>query len=100
MNWIEIIEIRTQQKSKEKLEVELQKLLTEINKEKKGFNVKIYNRMNLETDFIILIVNESEKVLVGNNQLGVRLNEALKEFGMVNYSKWLELKPQSVQQKN
>jgi len=91
MNGIEIIEIRTLHKTKERLEIELQRILSELKKESGKLNVKIFSRINLETDFVILIMNESDRITNGESQLGIRLNEALKDFGMVNYSKWHEL---------
>ena len=59
MNWIEIIEIRVLYKTKEKLEIELQKILMDINKEAGYPELKIYSRINLDTDFVILIMNSS-----------------------------------------
>ena len=91
MNWIEIIEIRALHRTREKLETELQKILADVNKDSGGLDVKIYSRMNLDTDFVILIMNVSGRELNGESQLGIRLNEGLKDFGMVNYSIWNEL---------
>lgn len=91
MNWIEIIEIRALYKTKEKLETELQRILTEIKMEEGNMELRIYSRMNLETDFIILIMNVSGSEGSEENQLGIRLNEGLKDYGMVNYSKWHEM---------
>ena len=91
MNGIEIIEIRALHKVKERLETELQEILSDLNQEPGKLNVKIYSRINLETDFMILIMNVSDGIPSGESQLGLRLNEALKDFGMVNYSKWHEL---------
>ena len=91
MNWIEIIEIRALHRTREKLETELQKILADVNKDSGGLDVKIYSRMNLDTDFVILIMNVSGRELNGESQLGIRLNEGLKDYGMVNYSIWNEL---------
>ena len=91
MNGIEIIEIRALHKVKERLETELQEILSDLNQEPGKLNVKIYSRINLETDFMILIMNVSDGIPSGESQLGLRLNEALKDFGMVNDSKWHEL---------
>ena len=91
MNWIEIIEIRVLFKTKERLEAELQRILTDINKEVGYPELKIYSRINLDTDFVVLIMNSSGTVKNGERQLGIRLTEGLKDYGMVNYSKWNEL---------
>jgi hypothetical protein len=91
MNCIEIIEIRVLHKSREKLEIELQRILTDSNKEVEFSELKIYSRINLDTDFVVLIMNSSGSVKDGESQLGIRLTEGLKDYGMVNYSKWNEL---------
>jgi hypothetical protein len=100
MNQIEIIEIRTQLNSIKNLETELQKLLKDIRKESEDIKVKIYRRIKLESDFIILIMNEVRHSINGESQLGDRLSEALGDFGMVNYSKWYELEPETSASKN
>ena len=91
MNRIEIIEIRAMYKTKEKLETELLRILTDIKNEPGYPELKIYSRINLDTDFVILIMNVSGRELNGESQLGIRLNEGLKDYGMVNYSIWNEL---------
>lgn len=96
MNRIEIIEIRALYKTREKLEIELQKILTEIRKEYGCLELKIYSRINLKTDFMILIMNSSGPEKNWEDQLGIRLNDGLKDYGMVNYSKWYELNVEKV----
>jgi hypothetical protein len=91
MNQIEIIEIRALYKTKEKLAIELQRILNDIKREAGCLEVKLYSRINLDTDFVILIMNSSNPVKNGESQLGIILNEGLKDYGVVNYSKWNEL---------
>lgn len=91
MNGIEIIEIRALHTTKNMLETDLQRILSEVEKVSAEFKVRIYSRINLETDFVILIMNESDQLKNGESQLGLRLSEGLKDYGMVNYSKWHEL---------
>ena len=91
MKGIEIIEIRALHNARERLETELQSILAGLRKGSGELKIKIYSRINLETDFVILIMNESDRVTKGESQLGIVLNEALKDYGMVNYSRWHEL---------
>jgi hypothetical protein len=91
MNGIEIIEIRALHTTKNMLETELQRILSEVEKVSAEFKVKIYSRINLETDFVVLIMNESDLTTGKESQLGILLSEGLKDYGMVNYSKWHEL---------
>lgn len=90
MNWIEIIEIRVLYRTREKLETELERILNEVNEQAGYPKLKIYSRINLETDFVILIMNSSGPEKSSANQIGLRLAEGLKDYGMVNYSKWNE----------
>lgn len=88
---MEIIEIRVQYKAKQKLEQELKKILSDIEEKQMEQPMKVYKRLNMETDYVILLMNESNEITVNDNQLGIRLNAVLKEYGMVNYSKWQEM---------
>jgi hypothetical protein len=45
-------------------------------------------------------MNEVRHSINGESQLGDRLSEALGDFGMVNYSKWYELEPETSASKN
>ena len=88
---MEIIEIRVQLKAKQKLEQELKIVLKEIEKKSGEKTMRIYKRIHFETDYLILLMNESNDLSVKDSQLGIRLNSILKDYGMVNYSKWQEI---------
>jgi hypothetical protein len=91
INSMEIIEIRVQYKAKQKLEQELKKILTKMENKRMDQPMKVYKRLNMETDYVILLMNESKEMTVSESQLGIRLNAVLKDYGMVNYSKWQEM---------
>ena len=88
---MEIIEIRVQYKAKQKLEQELKKILTEMENKQMEQPMKVYKRLNMETDYIILLMNQSNEITVKDSQLGIRLSSVLNDYGMVNYSKWKEM---------
>ena len=88
---MEIIEIRVQYKAKQKLEQELKKILTEIKNKQMDQPMKVYKRLNMETDYVILLMNQSNEITVKDSQLGIRLSSVLNDYGMVNYSKWKEM---------
>ena len=88
---MEIIEIRVQYKAKQKLEQELKKILSEMEEKQVEQPMKVYKRLNMETDYVILLMNESNEITVNDSQLGIRLNAVLKDYGMVSYSKWQEI---------
>ena len=88
---MEIIEIRVQYKAKQKLEQELKKILTEMENKQMEQPMKVYKRLNMETDYVILLMNQSNELTVKDSQLGIRLSSILNDYGMVNYSKWQEI---------
>ena len=88
---MEIIEIRVQYKAKQKLEQELKKILTEMKNKQMEQPMKVYKRLNMETDYVILLMNQSNEITVKDSQLGIRLSSVLNDYGMVNYSKWKEM---------
>jgi hypothetical protein len=88
---MEIIEIRVQYKAKQKLEKELKNILSELESKTSAEPIRVYKRLNLETDYVILIMSESNSGSVMESQLGIHLNTVLKDYGMVNYSKWTEI---------
>jgi len=48
-------------------------------------------KLVIDTDFSIHLCHDSKKVEDGGSRLGMRLVAALKEFGLVNHSVWLEM---------
>jgi len=91
MKWIEVIQLRSVNCDRESLKTELQKLVNEVEKEKKKQAIKIYNRALLSTDFCIQIVHDSNNAENCGSPLGLRLVSALKDFGLVNHSIWIEM---------
>ena len=91
MKWIEIIEIRSADSNKELLKSQLQKLITEMDKKTKGQEIKSYSRVLIDTDFSIHLFHDSKKVENSGSPLGLRLASALKAFGLVNHSIWIEM---------
>ena len=91
MKWIEIIEIRSADSNKELLKSQLQKLITEMDKKTKGQEIKSYSRVLIDTDFSIHLFHDSKKVENSGSPLGLRLTSALKAFGLVNHSIWIEM---------
>ena len=90
MKWLEIIELRSIDSNRESLESQLKKLINEVDKEIKKQTIKTYNRVMIDTDFSIHLLHESKKVDKGGSSLGLHLASALKEFGLVNHSVWIE----------
>ncbi len=87
MSHLEIIQIRTAKTNQKLLNDFLSAWLNQVNESKKTEKIKIYKRINLETDYSIHI---ELKAKTDKDQIGEKLASTLKEFGIVNYSVWVE----------
>ena len=91
MNCLEIIELRSVNKNRELLKSQLPNLINEVDKEAKKQAIKVYSRVIVDTDFRIHLFHNSNKIDNSGSPLGLRLASALKEFGLVNHSIWIEM---------
>ena len=93
---LEIIEIRTAKANQEIMNEFLSTWLEQVKENESVGKVKIYKRMNLETDYGIHIEfgGAAEN---GARLLGEKLASDLKEFGIVNRSIWVLQKLNSEQ---
>ena len=92
MKWLETIELRSVDGNRKFLEPQLQKLISEVDKETKKQAIKIYNRVMIDSDFSIHLFHDSNKSEDSGNQLGFWLASAFKEYGLVNHSIWIEMR--------
>ena len=91
MKWLEIIELRSAGRNRTLLESQLQNVISnEVNQVPKQQTIKVYNHLAVETDFSIHLLHDSKEADIGGSPLGLRLASALKEFGLVNHSIWVE----------
>lgn len=91
MKWLEIIELRSVDSNRERLESKLQELIDQVDKEKKKQRIMAYTRVLIDTDFSIHLFHDSNKVENSGSSLGLRLASALKEFGTINHSIWIQM---------
>jgi hypothetical protein len=77
--------------NREQLELELHKLINEVDGQSKKQTVKVYIRFMLDTDFNIHLLHDSKKVENNGSPLGLRIASALKEIGFVNHHIWIEM---------
>jgi hypothetical protein len=90
MKWIEIIELRSASKARIQLEKILQELIKQVEKETEEQTVKLYTRMIIENDFSIHLFHDSGKIKNSGSPLGIKLVSALKSYGLVNHTIWIE----------
>ncbi len=91
MKWIELIQLRSAGSNREILESKLQRLADEVVSKRKRQVIMAFSRVSIDTDFSIHIFHDSKKVENGGSRLGLRLAAALKEFGLINHSIWMEI---------
>ena len=91
MKWLEIIQLRTTERSMTKLKSQLEALINEVEEETKKQAIKAYSHIAIDTDFSVHLFHDSKKAEVNGSQLGLYLASALKEFGLVNHSIWIEM---------
>ena len=86
-----MIQLRSVDRDRGLLKEKLQNLIVEFEQKAKKEKIKVYSRIWIDTDFGIQLFHESETVESGGSHIGVRLATALKEFGMVHHSVWVEM---------
>lgn len=87
MTWLEIIEIRSSGSNLDLLELQLQDLIKEFNRDTK---VKLYKHIELETDLSIHFLHYSKKSYSKCRPISAQLIQSIKEFGIVNHTVWIE----------
>ncbi len=90
MKWLEIIELRSTCSNRTFLESQLKGLIDEVNQAARQQKIKVYSHITVETDFNIHLYHDSKEADFSGSPLGQRLASALKEFGLVNHSVWIE----------
>lgn len=87
MRWLEILELRAVHFDQNLLHQQIARLLDDMKNERE---IAIYINVRIETDWSIHIQHESGEIEPHGSEVGRRLKEILKEFGLVNHSIWLE----------
>ena len=91
MDNIEMIEIRLAQAVNEELEKDIKQLIIEVNREVSGLTMKLYRRVNLANDYLIIIIDQKKKLDSNGKGLGQRLKAAFREYGIINHTVWNEI---------
>jgi hypothetical protein len=88
MKWLEVIKLRSAGKDSGLLE----ELLLSIERLSQDglMEMKIYDHAALETDLSVHLHWESGRLEQNGSALGLRLAQALKEFGLIDHSMWIE----------
>jgi len=90
MKWIETIEVRLAGNPWNQVETHMQEFIDQVEKEIGKPRAKLYTRMMLDTDLSIHLFHDSGEADIQGSSLGIRLVSALKSFGLVNHTIWIE----------
>jgi hypothetical protein len=90
MRWLEVIKLRSAGEGSRLLE----EFLVPIDRlSQYGLvGIKTYRHATLETDLSVHLFWESERPEQNGSNLGLHLAQALKEFGLIDHSIWIEEK--------
>ncbi len=88
MKWLEVIKLRSAGKNPWSLE-ELLRSMTQV-KQSGLVEMQTYRHAALETDLSVHLLWESEFPERNGSAPGLRLVQALKEFGLTDHSIWLK----------
>jgi hypothetical protein len=88
MKWLEVIKLRSAGKGSGSLE----EFLGSINRLSQNglVGIETYRHASLEMDWSVHLFWDSERPEQNGSALGLRFARALKEFGLVDHSIWIE----------
>jgi len=92
MNWLAIIELRVTGRRPDRLDAQLRELYRQVERSEDKLAVRFYTRPGIDTDLSIHVFHASSEVARRGSPLGQRLVSALKPFGLVNHTLWIDFK--------
>lgn len=88
MRWVEIIKLRSAGKSPEPIKAVLSAIVK--NGQRGLTETRIYRHAGWETDWSLHLHWESGQPEEDGSALGLRLSQALEEYGLIDHSTWIE----------
>lgn len=90
MKWVEIIELRSDNRNTLFLEQQLKGLSMGLKKNNVLKAIEVYSRAAVDSDFSIHLLHDSKNADINGSPLGLLLALTLKEFGLVSHKVWIE----------
>ncbi|PLX23638.1 MAG: hypothetical protein C0600_14395 [Ignavibacteria bacterium] len=100
MKTMEIIEIRAHAGRHEQLLADLERTAEEINHGREGMVMYVYRRAGVDTDFAVKLLHDTIPSPGEGSSVALRLQQALKDSGLVNHSVWIQHHPVPHRDKN
>jgi hypothetical protein len=89
MKWLEVIKLRSAGNG-EKIMEEFLRPTAKFGQNRGLMEMRTYRHAALETDLSVHLHWESVRPEQGGSALGLRLAQALREFGLIDHSIWIE----------
>jgi len=90
MKWIEIITVRSPNNNHDSFVNDLLKHAAKSDESDNLISMDIYRNAWINTDISVHLHWKSTRTEQQGSTMGLRLARALKEFGLVNHSAWVE----------
>lgn len=90
MKWLEIIELRTGYNRGKDLQALLGQLINEVKQDPEQPKIKIYMHSSMGNDYSIQLSHKHSKPDETGSELGARIVDLLKGYGLINYNIWIE----------
>jgi len=90
MKQLEIIEICSVHADRDRLEKQISELCGQVSAASVDVDLKVYMHGFVAGEFSIHLLQEIRKKSVLKSAIGEQLAAALREFGMVNHSVWIQ----------
>ena len=91
MNWVEIIHLRLIGTRSPELIKDLLSQVLDLDQQEHSQKVKVYRHQNIEGDLSVVLECKSDGAVKAPSDLGLHLTSALREYGRVDFSAWIEM---------
>ena len=90
MKWIETINLRSAGIPIESIEQRIPSSVADVDQSKNLVSVQVYRHAAVDTDLSVHLLFDSSEPDPQPSALGQRLASALKSYGLVSHSVWIE----------
>lgn len=92
MEWLEIIELRTGSDNRHELDLYLNSLSSDLERDNSHPSFRIYQNSDIAYDLSIHLFHSTKKPDQKQSPLGYHIASVLRTFGLVSHTTWMERK--------
>ena len=89
MEWLEIIEFKSEEIESKILEKDIENLIRKLKKGSDEQAVKIYSRVAEVIDLSVHIHHRTIEIKKSGTPLGIDISKILREFGTIKHTVWV-----------